>query len=112
MTEQAPAGAARPCPALYIHYRLHRPIFSHFGILIPTEIFLGAVGLPVEDGEMFVSWVEATFAGFFDLDRTAADQAAAAVTGYFEAAVADREKSPRDADTDFVSYLLAATIDG
>jgi cytochrome P450 len=85
---------------------------ADFGILYPTEIFLSAIGLPVEDGATFVGWVEAIFGGFFDLDRSAADQAAAAVTEYFEAAVADREKSPRDPDTDFVSFLLGATIDG
>jgi cytochrome P450 len=85
---------------------------ADFGILYPTEIFLSAIGLPVEDGPTFVGWVEAIFGGFFDLDRTAADQAAGAVTEYFEATVAARERSPRDPDTDFVTYLLGATIDG
>jgi cytochrome P450 len=84
---------------------------ADFGILYPTEIFLSAIGLPVEDGPTFVRWVEAIFGGFFDLDRTAADQAAADVTAYFEAAVADREKSPRDPATDFVTYMLGARID-
>jgi cytochrome P450 len=85
---------------------------ADFGILYPTEIFLSAIGLPVEDGQTFVGWVEAIFGGFFAVDSTAADQAAAAVTEYFQAVVADRDKSPRDPETDFVSFLLGASIDG
>jgi len=84
---------------------------ADFGILYPTEIFLSLVGLPVEDGPAFVDWVEAIFGGFFDLDRTAADVAAADVSAYFEAAVQDREKSPRDPETDFVTYMLGARVD-
>jgi cytochrome P450 len=85
---------------------------ADFGILYPTEIFLTLIGLPVEHGEMFVDWVEAIFGGFHGVDSTAADQAAGEVTAYFEEAVEDRDEAPRDPDTDFVSYLLQATIDG
>ena len=83
---------------------------AEFGILYPTEIFLSLIGLPVEDGPVFVDWVEAIFGGFFNLDAAAADAAAADVTAYFEAVVTDRERSPRDPATDFVSYMLAARL--
>jgi cytochrome P450 len=93
-----------------MHPRGRCDLVADFGILYPTEIFLTLVGLPVEDGPVFVRWVEAIFGGFFDLDRAAADRAAAEVTAYFETAVTDREKSPRDPDTDFVTYMLASRI--
>ena len=56
--------------------------------------------------------MEGIFGGFIDLDRAAADRAAADVTAYFEAAVTDRQRAPRDPDTDFVTYMLRARIDG
>jgi cytochrome P450 len=89
----------------------HCDFVADFGILYPTEIFLSLIGLPVEDGPRFVDWVEAIFGGFHGHDSTAADVAAADVTAYFEAVVADREKSRRDPATDFVSYMLEAQID-
>ena len=85
---------------------------ADFGILYPTEVFLTLIGLPVTDGAQFVRWVESIFGGFFDSDGSAAEQSAADVTAYFDAAVADRAKSPRDPDRDFVSYMLQASIDG
>jgi len=85
---------------------------AEFGILYPTEIFLTFVGLPVEDGPKFVAWNEAIFGGFFDVDQSAAAAAATAVAKYFEEVVADRQRSPRDPETDFATYLLQARIDG
>lgn len=84
---------------------------TDFGILYPTEIFLKLLGLPVADGPQFVGWVEAIFGGFHSVDQTAADQAAAAVRSYFEAAVEDRQRAKRDPELDFVTYLLEASID-
>ena len=85
---------------------------AEFGILYPTEIFLTFIGLPIEDGPRMVSWNEAIFGGFFDVDQSAAAKAAAEVAEYFEEIVTDRVANPRDPETDFVSYLLQATIDG
>ena len=85
---------------------------TDFAILYPTEIFLTLIGLPVSDGPAFLKWVEAIFGGFHSVDPAAADRAVADVTAYFEAAVEDRQKSPRDPATDFVSYMLQAELDG
>lgn len=85
---------------------------ADFAILYPTEVFLSLIGLPIADGSRFVKWVEDIFGGFHSVDQQAADRAAEEVTAYFQAAVRDRQKSPRDPETDFVSYMLRAEIDG
>ena len=85
---------------------------TDFAILYPTEIFLSLIGLPVEDGPAFLEWVEAIFGGFHSVDQERADRAAAEVTSYFEAAVEDLQKAPRDPNTDFVTYMLQAEVDG
>ena len=85
---------------------------ADFGIIYPTEIFLSLIGLPLEDGPAFVDWVEAIFGGFHNVDQAAADTAASEVTDYFRAAVADRQRSPREPESDFVSYMLQAELDG
>jgi cytochrome P450 len=87
-------------------------LVADFGIRYPTDVFLTAVGLPVEDGPAFVDWVEAIFGGFHGHDQDAAGDASAAVQEYFDLAVADREKQPRHPGEDFITYLLQARIDG
>jgi cytochrome P450 len=85
---------------------------AEFGILFPTEMFLASLGLPVEDGAQFVLWVEAVFSGFFGHDPEGAMAATAAIHDYFTAAMDDRERRPRDPDTDFLTWMLKAEIDG
>ena len=85
---------------------------NEFGLVFPTEVFLTVVGLPVEDGELFLPWVASIFSGFFGGDKSDATAAATAAKAYFDAAVSDREAHPLDPADDFLSHLLVAEIDG
>jgi cytochrome P450/uncharacterized OB-fold protein len=85
-------------------------VVNGFGLVYPTEVFIGLIGLPLEDVRLFVPWVEAFFAGVTG-DPERAERAAEEAYAYFRATVADRVRRPRDPATDFVSYLLASTVD-
>lgn len=90
-------------------------LVSDFAILYPTEVFLALFGLPIEDGEMLLPWVEAVFGGFFAAGDATADEAAQAATSlddYFTRAIDQRQATPLDPSTDLISRLLEATIDG
>jgi cytochrome P450 len=87
-------------------------LVSEFAIRVPTEMFLATLGLPVEDGPQFVIWVEKVFDGFFGIDVAGAAQAGAAIQAYFDAAIEERLRTPRDADSDFLTHMLGAEIDG
>ncbi len=85
-----------------------------FAMIYPTELFLALLGLPVEDGELFLPHVEAIFGGFFastpeELKRS--EEAVEAIMDYFAKAVDERQKNPGDPEVDLVSRLLVATID-
>ena len=89
-------------------------LVSDFAIIYPTELFLALLGLPTEDGQMFLPWIEAIFGGFFAStpeELQASSDAAANIMAYFEKAVEERQQAPRDPETDLVSRLLVATID-
>ena len=77
---------------------------TEFGIRFPTDLFLMTLGLPASDGAQFVTWVEAIFSGVFG--GAAAENAAAEIISYFELAIADRERNPRDPASDFLSQML------
>lgn len=85
---------------------------TEFAIHYPTDVFLHALGMPLEDGPAFVGWVEGIFNGFFDVDATAGAAAVDSVRVYFEALVDERAKAPREPELDFVSYLLGSELDG
>src|SRR5262249_14404440 len=86
-------------------------LVNGFRLAYPTEVFIGLLGLPMADVRLFVPWVEAFFAGVTG-DPERAGRAAEESYAYFRETVADRVQAPRDPSTDFVSYLLAAEIDG
>lgn len=90
-------------------------ICSEFGILYPTELFLAFLGLPIEDGEMVLPWEEAIFAGMFATtpeQLEAAGEAVANFEVYFGKLIDERTATPGDPDTDIVSRLLVAEVDG
>ncbi len=95
-----------------IQPRLQCDLAGDFAIRLPTEAFLATLGLPVEDGTQFVSWIEKIFDGFFGIDVEGAARAGEAIRSYFNDAAEDRSKRPRDADSDFLSRMLIAEIDG
>jgi cytochrome P450 len=81
-----------------------------FAMMYATEMFLGILGLPVEDGAFMLPRVETIFAGFFGGDQTAMATANDEIKGYFERVLADRVDRPRDIETDFVSFLLQSEM--
>lgn len=81
-----------------------------FALVYPTEVFLGILGLPVEDAELFVPLVDRFFEAFYAEDKSTIPEIAAAIQGYFSDVLLDRRKHPRDPSVDFVSYLLGATV--
>jgi len=90
-------------------------LVTGFAILYPTELFLALFGLPTQDGEMLLPWVEAVFGGFFaagDASPEEAEQAANNLNDYFTRAIEERRARPLDPATDLITRLLEATIDG
>jgi cytochrome P450 len=85
---------------------------AEFAIRYPTDLFLSLLGLPVSDGEFFLPWSETLFAGFFGGDPAAAAVAKENITDYFDRAVNERRRRPRDPKEDLVSRLVEARIDG
>lgn len=85
---------------------------AEFAIRYPTDLFLALMGLPMSEGEIFLPWVEATFAGFFGKDLNAAAVAEREIKDYFAQTLADRARDPQDPDLDMVTRLLEARIDG
>lgn len=87
-------------------------LVAEFAMEFPTRVFLEIVGLPTEDTEDFVTWVETIFAGFSDpalMDDMAAAQAS--IRGYFEELLEDRKRHPRpDEEEDFFTILAHGTV--
>jgi cytochrome P450 len=87
-------------------------LVAEFAIRFPTDMFLATLGLPVQDGAQFLVWVEKIFAGFFGHDPQGAQRAQAEMHQYFNAAADDRVSHPRDPETDFMTRMVNAEIDG
>ena len=81
-----------------------------FAMAYATEMFLGSLGLPIEDGEFMLPRVETIFAGFFGGDQQEMARANDEIKEYFEALLHDRVEHPGDTSTDFVSFLLQAQM--
>ncbi len=87
--------------------------FIHdFADVFPTQVFLLALGLPLEDAPQIVDWVRKIFLGLAGTDTVVADEANAALTDYFVQLLDDRRKHPGDPDTDMITYFMQARIDG
>jgi cytochrome P450 len=88
---------------------------AEFGLPYPSAVFLGIMGLPVEDLDHFVRLKDGimhpTPDDPSDFDEFARIQAEAGqeVYRYFDAALRERIASPRE---DTLSLLLAASVDG
>ncbi|MFE4499237.1 cytochrome P450 [Rhodococcus sp. NPDC056743] len=84
---------------------------AEFAIRYPTDIFLTLLGLPVSDGEFFVPWSEdmlnAMLAGY----GPDVDEPKNKILAYFDEAVNERRKNPRDPKEDLLTRLVQAQID-
>jgi cytochrome P450 len=87
-------------------------LVSDFAIRFPTDLFLASVNLPMSDGEEFLFWVEKVFRGFAGKELDEAAKANEWIRGYFDRAIAEREKEPQDIEVDFISRMLVSEIDG
>jgi cytochrome P450 len=87
-------------------------LVSDFAIRFPTDLFLASVNLPMSDGEEFLFWVEKVFRGFAGKELAEAAKANEWIRGYFDRAIAEREKEPQDIEVDFISRMLVSEIDG
>src|SRR5690625_1641563 len=81
---------------------------AEFAIRYPTDLFLAMLGLPMSDGAMFLEWADALFAAILGGDADQASEARRNILGYFERALDDREKNPRDPSTDMVTRTQPA----
>jgi cytochrome P450 len=85
---------------------------ADFALKYPTEVFLTILGLPVEDAPLFLPWVETFFEGLYGEDKSHIPEVATAIRGYFADILAARRTRPADPSTDFVTYLMNATVFG
>ena len=92
--------------------RGHCEFMEEFADVYPTQVFLIALNLPLEDTDQFVTWVRAIFKGLAGVDQEGGAAAQGEVMQYMERLVDDRMANPRDPDTDMVTYLVQAKIDG
>ena len=95
-------------------------VVQEFCLRLPTEAFLSIVGLPLEDSDDFVEWVEDFFRGFSGeeaLERGDGEQpkmaaAVASIAGYMQGIIEDRRTDSRDPETDFFTAMVNYRIDG
>jgi cytochrome P450 len=92
--------------------RGHCDAINEFADIFPTQVFLLALGLPVEDAPRFVQWVRDVMLGLAGTDLEVAGVAQVEMAQYFVEALDDRRRHPGDPDTDMVTYMLEARIDG
>ncbi|MET0325529.1 MAG: cytochrome P450 [Ilumatobacteraceae bacterium] len=85
-----------------------------FAIRFPTEVFLTIIGLPTEDADRLVPWVEDFFHGLNGAEDHVAGMVSAleGIRGYFVDVLAARRDAPGDPSTDLVTHLLQSTVDG
>lgn len=83
-------------------------LVADFALRYPTEMFLATIGMPVQDGPAFLDWVGALFANLYQGPE--AEAAVVSITDYFDAAITDRQRHPRDPETDFLSRMLDARL--
>ena len=87
---------------------------TEFAIRFPTEVFLTVIGLPTDDADLLVPWVEDFFLGLNGAEDRVAGMVAAldGIRGYFVEVLAARRGEPGDPSVDLVTHLLQPTVDG
>src|SRR3954449_1988137 len=86
---------------------------NEFALRFPTEAFLHVVGVPPQDADLFVPWVEDFFSGFSG-DPAGLEAMAKALGGIREdwgAALAEGRRDPEPREGDLASHLLHSTFD-
>jgi cytochrome P450 len=88
-------------------------VVAEFAGKLPTELFLGILGLPLDDAPQVLRWVEDFFAFQHapPEDQAPLTAAVAGVRSYFTDVLARRQAQPLDPETDFLSRICTATVD-
>jgi cytochrome P450 len=87
---------------------------TQFARRFPTTIFMQMMGLPVENADMFLGWIDelmhtSSNLALSEQERVGRSRAAAtAIFEYLGRLIADRRDHPKD---DFVSYLVTCRVD-
>lgn len=86
-------------------------ILRDFALKFPTTVFMGLLGVPVDDLDSLIGWVHASqhTSHADDPDGTIRDGADRAIHEFMGAIAEDRRRHPRD---DIVSCLVESRIDG
>jgi cytochrome P450 len=86
-------------------------LITDFGREFPTTIFMGLMGLPLEDAKQFMAWEDKILHRTNESDPDASEmlKAQTEVMGYFTDLIRKRRVEPAD---DLVSAALTWTIDG
>lgn len=91
-------------------------VASGFAILFPTEVFLEIFGLPLEDGEKLLPWIEAIFGGVLSAGDGAegmtAEEATEQLNDYLRQAIRQRRENPGDPTTDLITRLIQGQVLG
>ena len=86
-------------------------LIADFARRYPTTIFMELMGLPLEEADTFLEWVDRLMhtSNADDPDGSIRAAAAETIYGYLGGLIADRRHRPSD---DLVSYLVASTVEG
>jgi cytochrome P450 len=88
--------------------------FMHdFGSIYPTQVFFHLVDLPYEEAPRFSTLSDDIFEGLYSEDDAGKERVVVGmneIREYFVAAIAERRRSPRDPATDFLSEVMAGSI--
>jgi cytochrome P450 len=90
--------------------RGHADVIGDFALRFPTTVFMGMLGVPVDDLDTLISWVHASqhTSHADDPDGRIRDGADRAIHEFMAAIAEERKKEPRE---DIVSRLLQCRID-
>jgi cytochrome P450 len=86
-------------------------VVDEFALRFPTTVFMGMLGVPVDELDTFIRWVHRSqhTSQAEDPDGRIRDSADRAIHDFLWSIAEERRREPRD---DIVSQLLATTIDG
>src|SRR5213075_1728339 len=86
-------------------------LVADFARQYPTTIFMRLMGLPVEEADTFLGWIETLMhtSNADDPDGSKRMGAARTVYDYLDTLITDRRRAPR---ADLVSHMVASEVDG
>ncbi len=84
---------------------------AEFAIRYPTEVFLDFVGMPKEDTEFLVEWVDEFFLGYSGRKPGLDASGAKKIKDYYQENLDKRRATPQaPRERDFIGHLLQSTV--